>query len=316
MAHQQKILLESGTNELEVIEFSLSYPNPRGAMIQQSFGINVAKVREIIRMPEITQLPNMPASIRGVFNLRDNIVPVLDLAHWLFGFENGGEDRKMIVTEFNNLRFGFVVNDVYRIHRFSWKQVEAPDAIQSFNPENSSIIGIIKTDGKNILMVDVEKIMADINPSLGMDIVTGNEKKIGDGFTALIAEDSPTIRKIIVERMRLAGFKIINENDGQAAWDALQIISHRAEEGEKLSDMLNIVITDIEMPRMDGHTLTKNIKTHPILSKLPVIIFSSIVSEDVLHRGQSVGADAQLTKPQISLLLETVAKLLDKYAKK
>lgn len=311
MAHTN-ILLETGTNELEVIEFVITYLDRTGEAIKQPFGINVAKVREIIRMPEVTSLPNMPHCVKGVFNLRNFVIPVLDLSEWLYGDVNTATDRKLIVAEFNNLKFGFIVNDVYRIHRFSWKQVEAPDVIQDFSSESNSIIGIVKMEDRNILMLDVEKIIAEINPQLGMEHIEVDVKEMGRQYTIFTAEDSATIRRMILDRLQFAGFTIQSFNDGQAAWDALVNATERVRNGEKLSDIVHLVITDVEMPQMDGFTLTKNIKLHPVLSGLPVVVFSSLVSDDILHKGQSVGADAQLTKPQIGLLLDTVKELLEK----
>ncbi|MCS6809502.1 MAG: chemotaxis protein [Bacteroidota bacterium] len=313
MAKQTSILLESGTNELEVIEFVIDYPDSNGTTVSQSFGINVAKVREIIKMPQITALPNMPPSTVGIFNLRGYIVPVIDLGNWLYHFDNVTPDRKLIVAEFNAMRLGFVVNDVRRIYRFSWKQVEAPDALTDFGADNTSIIGIIKTEDKNILMVDVEKIIAEINPKLGLEEVETIEHFEGGKYTILMVEDSPTIRKMIQDRLRVASYNVLSCRDGLAAWEMLLTFAERAQKGEDLRKMVNLVITDIEMPQLDGHALTKNIKNHPVLSSLPVIIFSSLVSEDLYHKGEAVGADAQLTKPKISLLLDTVWDLLKKY---
>ncbi len=313
MAKHTNILLESGTNELEVIEFVIEYPDHDGTFISQSFGINVAKVREIIKMPELTALPNMPASTVGIFNLRGYIVPVIDLGNWLYQFENITPERKLIVAEFNNMRLGFVVNDVRRIYRFSWKQVESPDALTDFGADNTSIIGIIKSEDKNILMVDVEKIIAEINPQLGLEQVADVHHLDGVNYTILMAEDSPTIRKMIQDRLKVASYNVVSCHDGLTAWETLSSYADRAKQGEDLKKMVNLVITDIEMPQLDGHALTKNIKSHPVLSSLPVIIFSSLVSDDLFHKGEAVGADAQLTKPKISLLLDTVLDLMKKY---
>ncbi len=313
------ILLESGTNELEIIEYIIEYPDTDGTLKTQSFGINVAKVREIMNMPEITELPNQPPNVKGIFNLRNRIIPVIDLGLSLFNYSTEQKNKKLIVTEFNNNQFGFIVNDVKRIYRFFWTQVEAPDVINDFAEEQSSIIGIIKTEDKNILLADVEKIIAEINPELGLEVErpellkeTETKKLTTKDFTVVTAEDSPTIRKMITGRLSLAGFKYIAFNDGLSAWQFLEEIAKNVEaKGDNLTNFVNIVITDIEMPQMDGFTLTKNIKTHKILQSLPVIIFSSIVSEDILHKGASVGADLQLTKPQISILLDAMNKLLN-----
>jgi two-component system, chemotaxis family, chemotaxis protein CheV len=306
------ILLESGTNELEVIEFTIDYVDSDGNTVTQSFGINVAKVREIIRMPELTTLPNMPKSTVGIFSLRGYIVPVIDLGEWLFQQPSDFEGKKLIVAEFNNMRLGFIVSDVRRIYRFSWKQVESPDVINDFATDNSSIIGIIKSEEKNILMVDVEKIIAEINPSLGMEEATNAEKFDGSKFTVLMAEDSPTIRRLLQDRLKVARYNVISCHDGLSAWQTMEAFADRAARGENIRDMVNVVISDIEMPQMDGLTFTKNVKSHPKLAHLPVVFFSSLVSDDLHHKGEAVGVDAQLTKPKISLLLDTIYDLLKK----
>lgn len=310
MSVDSKILLETGTNELEVVEFFIEYEEHNGKKSSQSFGINVAKVREIIRLPQLTILPHLPKSVLGVFNLRDKIIPALDLSKYLYGKTNISDNKKMIIAEFNKMSCGFLVNDVYRIHRISWTQIESPDAMQEFDSQNSTIIGIIKFEDRNILMVDIEKIIADVDPSSAMDgSVT---KKMMDWKPiAVTAEDSSTIRKMITERLKIAGFEIVSFNDGAEAWQFLDGISKSCKNAEELKEKVNIVITDIEMPRMDGYTLTKLIKSDTILKSLPVVIFSSIVSGDVMHKGKAVGADAQLTKPQIGELLDVLRHLLD-----
>ncbi len=304
-------IAETRLEDLEVIEFTLSYPSPTGAMQTQSFGINVAKVREIIRMPNLTSLPNLPSGVRGIFNLRNHIIPAVDLAFLLFDYSNVSADRKMIVSEFNRMQFGFIVNEVARIHRFEWSQVESPDAIQDFDPENASIIGIIKTENRNILMVDVEKIIADVNPQLAIDDIKTDQKPFGAGLRVITADDSPTIRKMVSHRLKLAGFEIEAFRDGQEALKALEEIAAKVAKGGQLSEHVNLVVTDVEMPQMDGYTLTDRIRKNPILANLPVIIFSSLISDDILHKGKRAGATAQLTKPQLSLLLDTVLAVLN-----
>ena len=311
MSTETNILLESGTNELEVVEFSLKYKNDKAELISQSFGINVAKVREIIRMVPLTSMPNMPGSVYGVFNLRDRIIPALDLSNYLYSLENKDKNSKMIIAEFNKMQCGFIVNDVQRIHRVSWSQIDVPESLHDFDPENSSIVGIIKIDGKNILMLDVEKIIADIDPASAIDD-SADDTALDWKPIAVTAEDSLTIRRMITDRLQTAGFEILAFNDGEEAWKKMQEISAKVSNGKSLDKLVNVMITDIEMPKMDGYSLVKKIKNDPNLKNLPVVIFSSIVSNDILHKGQSVGADAQLTKPQIGELLSVVRALIDK----
>lgn len=311
MAIKSDVLLEAGTNELEIVEFILKYKNEEGDESNQYFGINVAKVREIIRMPLLTKMPGMPKIVCGVFNLRDSLIPALDLCHYLYGYPGENENNKMIIAEFSKLRVGFIVNDVYRIHRISWNDIVTPDALEGLDNYYPSIIGIIKFNDRNILMLDIEKIIAEVEPEATLDL-NATIKKMENKPIAITAEDSSVIRKIITDRLNIAGFEIFSFNNGKDAWAKLLEISEKVADGEDLSKFVNVVITDIEMPQMDGYTLTKMIKSDSRLSKIPVIIFSSIISADMMHKGASVGADAQLTKPQIGELLETIRILLER----
>ena len=309
MGMETNILLESGTNELEIVEFRLNSVNSQGLATVQSFGINVAKVREIVRMPQITKLPNLPPSVLGLFTLRNKLIPALDLNNYLFRQPNNAENRKMIIAEFNKMACGFIVNDVHRIHRISWAQIEAPDTLNELNSSDSTVVGIIKFEDRNVLMIDIEKIIADIDPNSAIDGVIEIPTVTGKPI-AVTAEDSATIRKMITDKLNLAGFEIVSFNDGEAAWNYLNDLSKTCKNINELHNKVNVIITDIEMPKMDGYTLTKLIKSESLLGQIPVVIFSSIVSQDVLHKGKSVGADAQLTKPQIGILIETIRELL------
>lgn len=304
MSEQTNILLKSGTNELEIVEFKLFNQGK-----DQSFGINIAKVREVIRMPKLTDMPDLSNCVKGVFNLRGSVIPALDLKEYLFGEINNKSDLKMIIAEFNKIKAGFIVDDVENILRVSWTDIVSPETIQEFDPEKASIIGILNYNNKHIMMLDVEKIVADIDPRSAMEDDLGNHKFEGKP-TVITAEDSTTIRNMITQRLKRAGFEILSYQNGQEAWDKLEEITKSINEGGDLNSMVRLVITDVEMPMMDGYTLTKKIKEHDILKELPVVIFSSLVSEDVMHKGQSVGADAQMTKPQIGELLEVVTELI------
>ncbi len=311
MSVNTNILLESGTNELEIVEFILGFNDRVGRSKKQSFGVNVAKVREIIRMPELTYMPSLPEMVCGVFNLRGHVIPAVDLSKFLYGIDEDFDNKKMIIAEFNKIQVGFIVEDVQRIHRISWDQIMSPDTMEEFNPEKSTVVGLVNFEDRHILMLDVEKIVADIDPASAMDS-SEQDQLFEHKPIAITAEDSSLIRKLITERLKKAGFEIISFRDGQSAWKKMSEISTAVAEGTPLNELVNVVITDIEMPGMDGYTLTKYIKTDDKLKNLPVVIFSSIVSDDILHKGKSVGADAQMTKPQIGELLDVVRVLIER----
>jgi two-component system chemotaxis response regulator CheV len=311
--NNNEILTETGTNELEVIEFILESKDRHGKLKQQSYGINVVKVREIIRMPKLTKLPNLPPNVYGVFNIRGSIIPALDLQKALYGVENTNPERKMIIAEFNNIKIGFIVVDVARIYRFSWNDILSPQGLEDFESadQSTSIIGFVNVDGKQMLMLDVEKIVADISPASAVGS-TNKVYNFDKQLKIFTVDDSETIRKMIHGKLQKIGFDITDFKDGSDAWERMQEIARLArEEGRKVSEFVDLIITDVEMPKMDGYTLTKNIKMTEELKDLPVIIFSSIITKDILHKGISVGATKQLSKPQLGDLIEIINELVE-----
>lgn len=295
-----KILLENGTNELEVLEFTLD---------GNSYGINVAKIKEIITYQPVTPVPNAHPSIEGIFMPRDTMITAIDLKNCL-GRSPSTASGLFIITNFNKLDIAFHVEDVKGIHRVSWRDIIKPDATIS-TPEESVATGIIKKDGKLIIILDFEKIVSDINPETGLkvsDIVDLGERSRSD-VPILIAEDSPLLNKLIVDSLRNAGYtNLIHTENGQRAFDVIcQCLSD-----ETLNEHVRLLITDIEMPEMDGHHLTKLIKENPATSHIPVVIFSSLVNAEMKKKGAALGADAQLSKPEIGNLVRVVDELVSK----
>ncbi len=293
-----KILLENGTNELEVLEFTLD---------GNIYGINVAKVKEIIPYQAVTPVPNAHPSIEGIFMPRDIMITAIDLRNCL----QRGESQKgglFIITSFNKLDIAFHVDSVIGIHRVSWNQIIKPDATIS-NVEDGVSTGIIKLDNKLIIILDFEKIITDINPETGLkttEIDALGERSRSD-VPILIAEDSVLLNKLIVDSLKKAGYhNLIHTENGQQAW---AVIEDCKKDGT-LDQHVQCVITDIEMPIMDGHRLTKLIKTDEKTNHIPVIIFSSLVNEEMKRKGEALGADAQLSKPEIGNLVHEIDKLV------
>ncbi len=293
-----KILLENGTNELEILEFKLD---------GNAYGINVAKIREIINYMDVTPVPNAHPSIEGIFMPRDIMITAIDLKNCLQRgvSEPGG---LFIITNFNKLDIAFHVDAVVGIHRVSWKEIIKPDSSISTAEEGIST-GIVKIDGRLIIILDFEKIMTDINPETGLkmtDIDELGERQRND-VPILIAEDSQLLNKLIVDSLHKAGYtNLIHTENGQQAYDMIQQFKN---EGE-LQEHVQCLITDIEMPLMDGHRLTKLIKEDDETKYIPVIIFSSLVNEEMKRKGAALGADAQLSKPEIGNLVREVDKLV------
>lgn len=296
-----KILLENGTNELEILEFTLD---------NNSYGINVAKIREIITYQPVTPVPNSHPSIEGIFMPRDVMITAIDLKNCLGRGESKPEGL-FILTNFNKLDLAFHVDSVLGIHRVSWRDIIKPDATISTTDESVST-GIIKKDGKLIIILDFEKIVTDINPETGLKVSEINElgERHRSSVPILIAEDSPLLNKLIVDSLKKAGYdNLIHTENGQKAYD---VITQCTEDGT-LHDHVRLIVTDIEMPEMDGHRLTKLVKTNEATQNIPVIIFSSLVNDEMKRKGEALGADAQLSKPEIGNLVRIVDSLVDKY---
>lgn len=293
-----KILLENGTNELEILEFTLA---------GNCYGINVAKIREIIPFQTVTPVPNSHPSIEGIFMPRDTMITAIDLKNCL-GRGESDANGFFIITNFNKLDIAFHVENVHGIRRVSWQNIIKPSATIS-TADDSVATGIVKLDDKLIIILDFEKIVTDINPETGLKVseinALGDRKR--SSVPILIAEDSPLLNKLIVDSLQRAGYvNLIHTENGQRAYD---VITQCVEDGT-LHEHVRCVITDIEMPEMDGHRLTKLIKSSRDTEHIPVVIFSSLVNDDMRKKGDSLGADAQLSKPEIGNLVKIIDQLV------
>ena len=308
------ILLEAGTNELEIVEFYLDEANGSDEEEYRGYyAVNVAKVLEIIQMPKVTELPEVHhPSVLGAFNLRNQIIPLVDLGLWLDKPARNEASAKVIVTEFNNVNTAFMVSGVNRIHRISWEEVEPPNPYMA-SLSKDSINGVVKLEGRIVFLLDLERIVADLNPQLGLKLDAAVDWSGSPSYRALIADDSAMIRSMIKDQLELANFVVEAHNNGRAAWERLLTLKAKAEEEEKpINDFVQIVISDIEMPSMDGHNLTKRIKEDSILKRLPVMLFSSLITDRLKHKGWSVGADEQISKPEITTVARRALELIDR----
>ena len=295
-----KILLENGTNELEVLEFELD---------GNAYGINVAKIKEIIPYQKVTPVPNSHPSIEGIFMPRDTMITAIDLKNCLQRgvSEEGG---LFILTNFNKLDIAFHVDAVKGIHRISWEQIIKPGATVSTS-EDSISTGIVKLDNRLVIILDFEKIVSDINPETGLKISEIDDMGVRQrsNVPILIAEDSVLLNKLIVDSLKKAGYdNLIHTQNGQEAYDVIQACKADG----TLKDHVQCVITDIEMPLMDGHRLTKLIKSDDETKDIPVVIFSSLVNDEMKRKGEALGADAQLSKPEIANLVRIIDDLVKK----
>ncbi|MDP4160589.1 MAG: chemotaxis protein [Bacillota bacterium] len=292
---KEPILLESGINQLEILIFKVG---------DSVLGVNVAKVERIIPYQPITEVPNSNANVKGVINHRGRVIPVLDLITALNQTcAKPFVERLLIVILINNTDFAVEVSSVTGIRRLSWSDIETPSSILLSNHE-TPITGIVKTNQDDmILMLDLEKLLADIDPSLALKEC--HETEGLEGKKLVVVEDSTFLLKVVNESLLKGGAIVEKFSNGKDALDYLQTCS---------IDEVYCVITDIEMPIMDGLTLTKQLKSDAKLKEIPVILFSSIVNEALKHKCLSVGADAQITKPEIDKLIELIRTIKRKHS--
>ena len=290
-------------NEIEVMKFRV---------LGEYYGINVAKVQEIIMSDKVKPMPHAHPAVEGIFKPRDTLITVINLAYYLSGSSVENQPRDLfIVTNFNKMTIAFRVQSIEGISRISWKDIQKPDKTIA-NGEEGVATGIAQCENRLVTILDFEKIVAEIAPETTIQI--SEIEDLGDRplceCPIVIAEDSILLRKMIDDSLERAGFTDIkNFNDGQEAWDYLSSIKNDPD----LYDKVNLVITDIEMPEMDGHRLTKLIKSDDKLKKLPVVIFSSLIDEQMRKKGKELGANEQLAKPEIGHLVMILDELLKKF---
>lgn len=295
------ILLESGTNELELLEFVVG---------DQHYGINVAKIRELCPYQTPTPVPNAHEYIEGIFMPREMLITVIDLGKALGMPPQADTSGDMyIITNFNRLHTAFHVQKVLGINRVSWEDIAKPDSTIGATGK-SVATGIAKVDGKIIIVLDFEKIVSEINPETGLKLseIDAMGERSRHDCPILLAEDSPLLLEMLKKCLTRAGYThLIPTTNGQEAWNVLE---RMLKDGGVVGEDVACVITDIEMPQMDGHHLTKLIKTDSRLNGLPVVIFSSLVNEEMKRKGEALGVDAQLSKPEIGRLVRQLDLLL------
>ncbi|MCX4310337.1 MAG: chemotaxis protein [Desulfovibrio sp.] len=307
---QSQILLEVGTNELELVEFYIDEADGYRGF----YGINVSKVVEISRSQPITAMPQMPhPSVLGAFPFRDGrIVPLIDISKFL---NKGGvvsEDPRIIITEFNKTHTAFLVSGVTRIHRISWKQVEAPTPLL-LEISGGSITAVVRLEGRVVFVLDAEAIVAAMNPALSVKMDENRMEALPDRkYHILHADDSVSIRRLVADLLKKEGrFDVTQANDGEEAWNLLLRYKQQAEDNNiPISNLVQGIITDIEMPNLDGLTLCRYIKEDHLLKDIPVAMFSSLISTSLAHKCKSVGADAQFAKPDLQGISDKMYELI------
>ena len=301
-AQNSRILLESGTNE--IMKFTIG---------GNLFGINVAKVREIMISEPVKPMPHAHPAVEGIFKPRDAVLTVVDLPRYL-GMEQEKSPKDIfIITNFNKMFIAFRVHTVVRIDRISWTDIQKPDKTVSGGAEGVAT-GIAQCEGGDLVTIlDFERIVAEIAPETTIQIseVESLGPRDRNDKPIWVAEDSVLLSKMIGDSLRKANYVNLQMfPNGQELWDALSAIP----DDRDLDRRVALIITDIEMPQMDGHRLTKLVKDSPRFKHIPLIIFSSLISEEMRIKGRQLGADEQLTKPEIGHLVDVMDHLLEKAA--
>lgn len=296
MAKERGILTEAGTNEMELLVFRIG---------STPFGINVAKVREIIQQSNTISIPYAPEAIEGSFQVRNQVLTLVNLGKY-FDMETTRELEEKgatIIVEFNKIRCGILVDDVDRIYRLSWDKIQPPS--QYLLNLKAPITGVVNVDEKVVLIVDFETIICDILGVQSVSLSKSDQIAKGPASTKdvrlLVVDDSSIVRKTLIRRLNQNGFENLTVcTDGQHAWDTIE--QQRAE----TDTPFDLVLTDIEMPQMDGLHLTSKIKSDPKLKDIPVVLFSSLITKDNYQKGVSVGADAQVSKPDSEGMIKAI----------
>jgi len=301
----------AGTNRLEVLLFSLGQDTETDR--DEVVGINVFKIREVMHVPEITHAPNMPDGVEGMVSLRGAMVPVINLQTFC-GVKADEAPKILMVTEYNKNVQGFLVHSVDNIERLDWDHVKAPPAML-VSRLGGLVTAVAELENKKLVMImDVEKVLADTASLYDEDTLYDGIKKHqkSENITILFADDSVVARDQITNTMEHMGFNYIVTKNGAEAWERLKEIADRSDaEGRPVNEYINMVLTDVEMPEMDGYVLTRRIKADPRFSDIPVVMHSSLTAEANQALGKGVGADAYVPKFQPLELSATLEKMLN-----
>jgi len=298
----------AGTNKLEILLFSLGVDQRTGR--RETFGINVFKVREVMRTPQVTAAPDMPSSVKGMVSLRGALVPVVDLAQYV-GMDSGTDRDIMIVTEYAGHTQGFLVEGVDTILRLDWSQMRVPPEMLTANLGGLVTAVTELPDGRLVMMLDVERVLAETTKYDDEFLFNAIRPLEHNDFTVVFADDSSVARNQIERTLNALGVKFVGAINGRAAWEELQkIAAHAESSGRRVRDMVHLILTDVEMPEMDGYILTKHVKSDPRFAGIPVLMHSSLSSMSNQQLGISVGVDEYVSKFEPQRLADTLTRIL------
>lgn len=307
--------LKVGSNEMELVDFRI-FKQEDDRVYEGIYGINVSKVREIIKLPKLTELPGTPEFIEGIFDLRSVVIPVVNLAKWMKikQPEHIEKNSRVIITEFNNVLIGFIVHEAKRIRRISWADIEPASFMSnSASIEGSKITGVTKIEGDNVLLIlDLESVVQDLGLYEPDTQFNATEIESFSGL-ALVLDDSSTARKIVKEALVNMGFNVLEAMDGEEGLEKLNELYELY--GDKIAKNLKIIVSDVEMPRMDGFHFAANVKEDGRFNTIPIVFNSSISDHFSEDRGVEAGGEAYLVKFKASSFYNEVARIVRAHMK-
>lgn len=302
--------LKVGTNEMELVDFRI-FKREDGEVYEGIYGVNVAKVREIIRLPKLTELPGVPTFIEGIFDLRGVVIPVVNLAKWMGvdSPENAEKNARVIIAEFNNILIGFVVHDAKRIRRINWKDIEPASFTGGSSAlDKSKITGVTRIEDDNVLLIlDLETVVQDLGLYQPSDAAVPDDVKNFYG-TVLLLDDSTTARGIVKNALEEMGFNVVEATDGDEGLKRLEDLYQTY--NKNIGDHLKLIVSDVEMPRMDGFHFAAHVKDDPRFAKIPIVFNSSISDHFSELRGEAAGGEAYLVKFDANSFYDEVARVV------
>ncbi len=300
----------AGTNKLEILLFTLGTDSRSGRC--ETYGINVFKVREVMRVPEITRPPELPPSVEGMVSLRGHLVPVVDLVKYA-GVQTEEKPEVMIVTEYNGHTQSFLVGAVDTILRLDWSSIRVPPDM--FSSQAGGLVTAVTEleDGRLVMLMDVEKVLAETTTGVNDDLIFSQVKPLQTpNRTIFFCDDSPVARKQIERTLEALAVNFHCATNGKSAWEDLKRFAAQAEASQiPLTDLFQLILTDVEMPEMDGYILTKNVKSDPRFAGIPVIMHSSLSGASNQQLGRSVGVDEYVSKFEPQRLAEMLTRILE-----
>jgi two-component system, chemotaxis family, chemotaxis protein CheV len=297
----------AGTNKLEILLFTLGLDT--AGERRELFGINVFKVREVMRAPAITRAPDMPPAVEGMVSLRGMLVPVIDLAK--YAGLNARSPDILIVTEYNGRTQGFLVEAVDSILRVDWAEMRVPPELIA--GKTAALVTAVTelADRRLVMMLDVEQVLAATSPVDYEGLYEAIDTKVPPGRTVLFADDSAVARKQISRTLEALNVRQVCTSNGVHAWNTLtEIAATAAASGRMVRDMVQLVLTDVEMPEMDGYMLAKKIKADPRFDGVPVVMHSSLSGASNHQLGKSVGVDDYVSKLEPAKLASVLSRML------